>query len=36
MGYEATVRPSLAIYNTTSDLDALASSLHRIAGSRAR
>jgi cysteine desulfurase/selenocysteine lyase len=28
-GLEATVRPSLALYNTTADLDALASTLRR-------
>ncbi len=30
-GLEATVRPSLALYNTTADLDALASAVRRIA-----
>ena len=29
-GLEATVRPSLAIYNTTADIDRLADTLHRI------
>ncbi len=34
-GLEATVRPSLAMYNNTADLDALASAVRRIAA-RAR
>jgi len=29
-GLEATVRPSLAVYNTTADIDRLAETLHRI------
>jgi cysteine desulfurase/selenocysteine lyase len=29
-GLEATVRPSLAIYNATADIDRLADALHRI------
>jgi cysteine desulfurase / selenocysteine lyase len=29
-GVEATVRPSLALYNTTEDIDALVAALHRI------
>jgi cysteine desulfurase/selenocysteine lyase len=29
-GLEATVRPSLAIYNTTADIDRLVDTLHRI------
>ena len=29
-GLEATVRPSLALYNTTADIDRLADALHRI------
>ncbi|HAV30760.1 MAG TPA: aminotransferase class V [Planctomycetaceae bacterium] len=32
-GLDATVRPSLAIYNTTSDIDRLADAVHRIATS---
>jgi cysteine desulfurase/selenocysteine lyase len=35
-GLEATVRPSLAFYNTCADVDALASALHRIQNGRAR
>ena len=29
-GLESTVRPSLALYNTCADIDALAAALHRI------
>jgi cysteine desulfurase/selenocysteine lyase len=31
-GVEATVRPSLAMYNTTEDVDALVAALHRLRG----
>ncbi|TAH68263.1 MAG: SufS family cysteine desulfurase [Rhodopseudomonas palustris] len=34
-GVESTVRPSLALYNTTSDIDALVEALHRLRGGRA-
>lgn len=33
-GLEATVRPSLALYNTCSDVDALVTVLHKLAGGR--
>jgi len=33
-GVEATVRPSLAFYNTCAELDALAAAIHRIRGSK--
>ncbi|WP_211091288.1 family 2A encapsulin nanocompartment cargo protein cysteine desulfurase [Pseudothauera rhizosphaerae] len=33
-GLEATVRPSLAFYNTCADVDALVAALYRLAGSR--
>ena len=33
-GLESTVRPSLALYNTTEDIDALVQALQRIQGSR--
>ena len=33
-GVEATVRPSLAFYNTCAELDALAAAIHRINGSK--
>jgi cysteine desulfurase/selenocysteine lyase len=29
-GYEATVRPSLAVYNDKSDIDALVATLHDL------
>jgi cysteine desulfurase/selenocysteine lyase len=32
-GVESTVRPSLALYNTREEIDALAAALHRIQGS---
>jgi cysteine desulfurase/selenocysteine lyase len=35
-GHESTVRPSLALYNTCSDIDALVSSLHRLGAGRHR
>ncbi|HEY4337585.1 MAG TPA: family 2A encapsulin nanocompartment cargo protein cysteine desulfurase [Puia sp.] len=35
-GQEATVRPSLALYNTCSDIDALVSVLHRLRAARPR
>jgi cysteine desulfurase/selenocysteine lyase len=35
-GHESTVRPSLALYNTCSDIDALVSSLHRLSAGRHR
>ena len=35
-GHESTVRPSLALYNTCSDIDALVSSLHRLSAGRWR
>ena len=31
-GYETTVRPSFALYNTPEDVDALVAALHRIVG----
>jgi cysteine desulfurase / selenocysteine lyase len=33
-GHESSVRPSLALYNTCSDIDALVSSLHRLTAGR--
>ncbi len=33
-GHESSVRPSLALYNTCSDIDALVSSLHRLSAGR--
>ena len=33
-GHESSVRPSLALYNTWSDIDALVSSLHRLTAGR--
>jgi cysteine desulfurase/selenocysteine lyase len=33
-GLESTVRPSLAFYNTCSDVDTLVSTLHRLSGNR--
>jgi cysteine desulfurase/selenocysteine lyase len=35
-GVEATVRPSLAFYNTCADIDTLVLTLHRLKGSRGR
>jgi cysteine desulfurase/selenocysteine lyase len=35
-GYETTVRPSFALYNTPEDVDALISALHRLAAERGR
>ena len=35
-GVEATVRPSLAFYNTTQEIDLLVSMLHRLAANRGR
>jgi cysteine desulfurase/selenocysteine lyase len=35
-GVEATVRPSLAFYNTTQEIDLLVSVLHRLAANRGR
>jgi cysteine desulfurase/selenocysteine lyase len=35
-GLEATVRPSLAFYNTCADIDTLVLTLHRLKGSRGR
>jgi cysteine desulfurase/selenocysteine lyase len=35
-GHESSVRPSLALYNTCSDIDALVSSLHRLTAGRTR
>ncbi|HEV2479718.1 MAG TPA: family 2A encapsulin nanocompartment cargo protein cysteine desulfurase [Puia sp.] len=35
-GQESTVRPSLALYNTCADIDALISVLHRLASNRPR
>jgi cysteine desulfurase/selenocysteine lyase len=35
-GVEATVRPSLALYNTTDDVDVLISTLQRIQTGRGR
>ena len=35
-GYETTVRPSLALYNTKEDIDALVAALHRIAAEKGR
>ncbi len=35
-GLEATVRPSLALYNTTDDVDALVAALQRIQIGRGR
>lgn len=34
-GQESTVRPSLALYNTCADIDALVVTLHRLAGAKA-
>ncbi|WP_254773305.1 family 2A encapsulin nanocompartment cargo protein cysteine desulfurase [Nitrosospira sp. Nsp13] len=33
-GYESTVRPSLALYNTYADVDTLVAALHRLQGGR--
>lgn len=33
-GYESTVRPSLALYNTHADVDTLVAALHRLQGGR--
>lgn len=33
-GYESTVRPSLALYNTYADVDTLVTALHRLQGGR--
>ena len=33
-GYETTVRPSLALYNTYADIDTLVAALHRLQSSR--
>ena len=33
-GHESSVRPSLALYNTCSDIDALIASLHRLTAGR--
>jgi len=35
-GLEATVRPSLAFYNTTGEVDTLVNTLHRLAGAQGR
>ncbi len=35
-GYETTVRPSIALYNTKEDIDALVAALHRIAAEKGR
>ncbi len=36
LGYEATVRPSLAFYNTRAEIDVLVGELHRLAAERGR
>ncbi|MEO6411734.1 MAG: family 2A encapsulin nanocompartment cargo protein cysteine desulfurase [Pedococcus sp.] len=36
LGYEATVRPSLAFYNTRAEVDVLVRELHRLAAERGR
>jgi len=35
-GLEATVRPSLAFYNTTAEVDTLVNTLHRLSGAHRR
>ena len=35
-GYETTVRPSIALYNTKEDIDALVAALQRIAAEKGR
>ena len=35
-GYETTVRPSFALYNTPEDVDALVAALHRLSAERGR
>ena len=35
-GYETTVRPSFALYNTPEDVDALVAALHRLSVERGR
>ena len=35
-GYETTVRPSFALYNTPEDVDALIAALHRLSAERGK